>query len=335
MESAWKSHGRQNMVNARILFTFGAVWVANWHPISAHEGHGAEAPHETTQIGPVTLSPEAKQNLEIQTAEATVQTIEKTIKVAGTVQAIPGSRENVASKIAGRVSEIRANLGQYRKKGEALLTLEALQLSETPIHVQVVAPRNGKVSKLNVIKGDAVEPGTSLLELADYREVYAVAQVYESQIGSIAKGMAARVYSSAYKNAAMTSKVEIIGSEVNPLSRTIEVWLRVKNPDERLKINMSVNVYFLAAKEDESITVPRSALLGTGGDRFVFVEEGNKYIRTQVVTGIENDKWIEVVEGLAPGDVVVTQGNYQLQFAKSAAPVPKISDRAIPKASGK
>lgn len=323
------------MVNARTLFAAGAAWVATCLPIAAHEGHGAEAPHETAQTGPVTLSPEAKQNLEIQTAEATVQAIEKTIKASGTVQPIPGSRENVASKIAGRVSEIRTGLGQYRKKGETLLTLEALQLSETPIHVPVIAPRNGKVSKLNVIKGDAVEPGASLLEIADYHEVYAVAQVYESQIGSISKGMSARVYSSAFKNAEMDSKVEIIGSEVNPQSRTVEVWLRVKNPDERLKINMTVNVYFLASKEDESITVPRSALLGTGGDRFVFVEEGNKYTRTPVVTGIENDKWIEVVEGLAPGDVVVTQGNYQLQFAKSATPASKMSGSATPKASGK
>jgi cobalt-zinc-cadmium efflux system membrane fusion protein len=241
----------------------------------------------------------------------------------------------VTSKIAGRVADIRTNLGQYRKKGETLLTLEALQLSETPIHVPIAAPRSGKVVKLDVIKGDAVEPGTSLFEIADYHEVYAVAQVYESQIGTISKGMSARVYSPVLKNAEMDSKVEIIGSEVNPQSRTVEVWLRVRNPDERLKINMTVNVFFLADKEDETITVPRSALLGTGGDRFVFVEDGNKYIRTAVVTGIENDKWIEIIEGLAPGDVVVTQGNYQLQFAKSAAPASKTAGTPMPKAAGK
>jgi multidrug efflux pump subunit AcrA (membrane-fusion protein) len=71
-------------------------------------------------------------------------------------------------------------------------------------------------------------------------------------------------------------------------------------------------------------------LLGTGGERFVFVEEGDKYIRTPVATGIENDKWIEVVEGLAPGDVVVTQGNYQLQFAKRAERLPAVKPGADP-----
>lgn len=293
-------------------------------PVTAHEGHdhGEAPPQETAQSGPITLSVEAKKNLDMRTAEATVQSIERTIKASGTAQAIPGTRENVASKISGKVAELRAALGQSKKKGEILLVLESRQLSETPVRVNVAAPRSGKVVKLNVIKGDAVEPGAAMLELADYGEVYAVARVYESQIGRISKGMAARVYSPALKNKEMPSKVEIIGSEVNPQSRTVDVWVRVPNPDERLKINMTVNVYFLADREEEAITVPRSAVLGSGGERFVFVEEGEAYIRTAVVTGVENDKWIEIVEGVAPGDIVVTQGNYQLQFAKPAAKPP-------------
>ncbi len=291
------------------------------HRALAHEGHdhGESLVDQANTGGPIVLSEEAKKNLEILTAEATVQAIEKTIKASGTIAAIPGSRENITSKIAGRVVEVDATLGQSKKKGDVLFVLEARQLSETPIRVPVTAPRNGKVAKLDVIKGDAVEAGASLLELADYFEVYAVARVYESQIGKINKGMAARVYSPAFKNAEMDSKVDVIGSEVNAQSRTVDVWLRVKNPMERLKINMTVNVFFLSDKEDESIVVPRSAVLGSGGEKLVFVEDGNKYLRTSVVTGIENDKWIEIVEGLAPGDVVVTQGNYQLQYAKPKA----------------
>ncbi|HKP96954.1 MAG TPA: efflux RND transporter periplasmic adaptor subunit [Fibrobacteria bacterium] len=298
--------------------------------VSAHEGHdhGEAPPEQTAQSGPIVLSEEAKKNLDIKTAEASVQAIEKTIKASGVIEAIPGSRENVSSKIAGRVADLGSMLGQFKKKGEPLLVLEARQLAETPIRVPVSAPRSGKVVKLNVIKGDAVEIGASLLEIADYGEVYAVARVFESQIGKIDKGMAARVYSPVLKDKEMDSKVDVIGSEVNPQSRTVEVWLRVKNPGEQLKINMTVNVFFLADKEDESIVVPRSAVLGSGGERIAFVEDGNKYTRTPVVTGVENDKWIEIIEGLAPGDVVVTQGNYQLQFAKPKAAEAKPAAKA-------
>jgi multidrug efflux pump subunit AcrA (membrane-fusion protein) len=284
---------------------------------AAHEGHdhGEELQQQTAQSGPVSLTPEAKKNLEIRTAEAAIQPIEKTIKATGVVQPIPGTRETVSSRIAGRVAELRASLGQARKKGEVLLVLEARQIAETPIRVPVTAPRSGKVARLNVIEGDAVEPGTAMVEIADYREVFAVAKVYESQIGRISVGMPARVRTPVLRNVELESRVASIGSEVDPASRTVDVWVRVKNPEERLKINMNVNVHLLAEVAEETITVPRSAVLGQAGEKFVFVEEGNDYLRTPVVTGIENDKWIEVVEGLAPGDVVVTQGNYQLQFA--------------------
>jgi multidrug efflux pump subunit AcrA (membrane-fusion protein) len=295
-------------------------------PGAAHEGHdhGEAPPERTAGSGPIELSPETKRNLDIRTAEATVQAIEKTLTASGTVEAVPGTRETVSSKIAGRVVQVYAALGQRKKKGETLLVLEARQLSETPVRIAVTAPRSGRVARLNVIQGDAVETGASLLEIADYGEVYAVARVFESQIGKIAPGMAARVYAPVIKSKELDSKVDVIGSEVNPQSRTVEVRLRVKNPGEILKINMAVNVFFLADKEEETIVVPRAAVLGSGGDRLVFIEDGNKYLRTPVVTGIENDKWIEIMEGVAPGDVVVTQGNYQLQFAKpkAAAPVP-------------
>lgn len=298
----------------------------------AHEGHshGEEPPEQASrQSGPVILTEEARKNLDIKTAEATVQPIERTVKASGVIEAIPGTRENVSSKIPGKVAQLTATLGEYKRKGEPLLILEARQLAEVPVRVPVTAPRNGKVVKLDVIKGNAVEPGTSLLELADYNEVYAVARVYESQIGLIRKGMTARVYNPFLKGQEMDSKVDIIGTEVHPQSRTVEVWLRVRNPGERLKINMTVTVFFLADQADEAIAVPKMAVLGSGGDKFVFVVEGNNHTRTPVVTGIENDKWVEIVEGLAPGEVVVTQGNYQLQFAKPAKQDPNASGKPL------
>lgn len=299
---------RHILIGAFFLFSFAY----------SHEGHGDAAPSEEAgRPGPVTLSPEAKQNLELKTAEVIVQPIEKTIKCQGTIQPIAGTRGNIASKIVGRIAQIYVTLGQAVKPGDALISIEARQVSEAPVIVKLVAPRKGDVVKLNVIQGDAVEPGASLLEIADYSEVYAVAQVYETQIDRIKKNMAARVYLPGLTGNELVSIVDLIGSEVNPLTHTVDVWLRVKNMSRRLKINMAVAVYFIAEKESEALVVPRSAILTSGGEKFVFTEEGNRYERVPVVTGLENDKWIEIIEGLAPGDIVVTQGNYQLQFTKT------------------
>ena len=103
--------------------------------ILSHEGHdhGASAPQENISSGPITLSEEAKKNLEIKLAEATVQAIEKTIKANGTIQPVPGSRETISSTISGKIADLAVTMGQRIKKGDRLLTLEARQISETPI----------------------------------------------------------------------------------------------------------------------------------------------------------------------------------------------------------
>src|SRR5688572_15140306 len=87
----------------------------------AHDGHshGEEPPEQTTrESGPVILTEEARRNLDIRTAEATVQPIERTVKASGVIQAIPGSRENVSSRIPGKVAQLSATLGEYKRKGE-------------------------------------------------------------------------------------------------------------------------------------------------------------------------------------------------------------------------
>ena len=80
---------------------------------------------------------------------------------------------------------------------------------------------------------------------------------------------------------------------------------------------MQATISIVTASGDSVTAVPRSAVLGDMGNLFVFVETGDKgltYERHPVVTGIADDRFVEIVEGVLPGDKVVTQGNYQLQY---------------------
>jgi hypothetical protein len=66
--------------------------------------------------------------------------------------------------------------------------------------------------------------------------------------------------------------------------------------------------------------VPQRAVLGDLGNLFVFVRDGNTFERRNVVLGMKAGEQVEVIEGVLPGDNVVTEGHYQLQFATSAKP---------------
>ena len=83
------------------------------------------------------------------------------------------------------------------------------------------------------------------------------------------------------------------------------------------------------------ITVPLSAVLGEAGNLFVFVQDDkdpHTFMRTPVVLGQRDDRYVEVIEGVLPGANVVTVGNYQLQYV---APTPPKEAPAAATAAGK
>jgi len=71
-------------------------------------------------------------------------------------------------------------------------------------------------------------------------------------------------------------------------------------------------VAIVVGSNTQTIAVPVNAVIEDGPDKFVFVENADLYQKVDVVTGLSDDVYVEIVDGLYPGDVVVTQGNHQL-----------------------
>jgi multidrug efflux pump subunit AcrA (membrane-fusion protein) len=91
---------------------------------------------------------------------------------------------------------------------------------------------------------------------------------------------------------------------------------------------MRTQLSFVVEESEAAVVVPREAVLGENGDFFVFrqiMTAPFAYERTPVVVGLRDDRFIEIVDGVLPGDRVVTRGNYQLQYVGGGAAA-KIED---------
>jgi multidrug efflux pump subunit AcrA (membrane-fusion protein) len=101
---------------------------------------------------------------------------------------------------------------------------------------------------------------------------------------------------------------------------------------------MRATLQIVTAQADTVITVPLSAVLGESGNLFVFVQDDkdpHTFMRTPVVVGQRDDRYVEVIEGVLPGANVVTVGNYQLQYVAPTAkgtPAPAPGDAKAPAA---
>lgn len=287
-----------------------------------HAGHD-KAPGEEGEAatsGPITITAEAKTNLALKVDAAKLRTLEKTFMAIGQIEPIPSRAAAVSSRISGRVVDIKATEGQTVKKGDPLIEVESRQVGNPPPRVVYPAPIDGVVTRRDVLLNGPVEPDKNLLEIVDLSEVYAEGQVFEGQVAQVKAGQKARVVVESFPGLTFEGTVDLVSGVLEPETRTLRIWVRVANPEGKLRPNMRATLHLVTEAADEVVAIPHSAVLGEAGNLFAFVQtdkDGLVYERRPVVTGIKDDQYVEITEGIFEGDKVVTLGNYQLQYVAS------------------
>ncbi|ODU25129.1 MAG: hypothetical protein ABS95_00875 [Verrucomicrobia bacterium SCN 57-15] len=304
-----------------------------------HAGHG-KAPGEdgeTSAFGPIAITAEAKKNLAIKVEEADVRTIEKTFMAIGQIEPIPNRSAAVSSRISGRVAELKVNPGETVRKGQVLVEVESRQLGDPPPRAQYTAPIDGVVTDRHVLLGDTVEPDKHLMEIVDLSEVYAEGRIFEGQVASVKLGQKVRLHVEAYPEVDFEGTVDLMSGQLEPESRTLNIWVRVKNKEARLRPNMRATLYIVTDVAESVVAAPLSAVLGGAGRLFVFVqsdEEGLIYDKRAVVTGMKDDRYVEIIEGVFPSDKLVTEGNYQLQYVTTKPKSPESTNSVAAAVAG-
>ena len=292
----------------------------------AHEGH-VHGPGETETVatGPVVLSDEAIKNLDVQTVEATLAPMQRTIGMIGRIEGLPERLAKIAPRAEGRVAEILVHLGDRVSAGQPVLKFEPRTVGNPPVILH--SPINGFVVRQEASLGQALNPDTVLMEVADYSQVLARGMTFESPDLSLIKpGQNATVRLDVFRDRIFQGKVQRLDVGLERESRTFEVYVLLDNPDLQLRPNMQASVSIAIGEPQEALAVPQRAVLGDLGNLFVFVRDGNTFERRNVVLGMKSGDQVEIVEGVLPGDNVVTEGHYQLQFATAPAKSAEAAD---------
>ncbi len=311
-------------MNRQLALTVSLVALLATSVAQAHEGH-SEAPGAQAAAGAeryeVEVSAEARRNLELKVAAAELRPLETVLNLTGEIVALPERSGAVASRIAGRVASVLVAEGDSVRRGQPVVTVESLLLGDPPPRVTYAAPLSGVVIDRHIVAGDAVEPNAHLLEIADLEEVLAIGRVFEGQVARVREGQVARVVVPAFPDRTFEGVVERVGGQLDVNSRSIPVFVRLRNADGAFRPHMQASIALVTERSSSALTVPRSAILGEFGSLFVFVEsdrDATRFERRPIARGASDDRFAEVLDGLVPGERVVTAGGYQLQFLPPA-----------------
>jgi Cu(I)/Ag(I) efflux system membrane fusion protein len=180
-----------------------------------------------------------------------------------------------------------------------------------PIAIQWLSPRDGIVLQRAAIEGMRAQPGDVLFRIADVSLVWALADVAERDLGSIAVGQNVTVRARSYPGRSFMGRISVIYPQVNKETRTARVRIELENADLALLPDMYVDAEIDTGSAAPVLSVAENAVLDTGSRQTVLLDRGKgRFEPREVKLGRRGEGFVEIRDGIAPGDAVVTSANF-------------------------
>lgn len=191
--------------------------------------------------------------------------------------------------------------------------IDAIAKADSPPRDVVFrSPAMGHLEDKMIVQGSAVQPGMKLLSLADHSTMWLDAQVYEAQSALVKMGQRVEVTVEAVPGQTFVGKVTFIYPHLDHMTRTLMVRSTFDNPDFDLKPGMYADANIITQPVRNAIQVPQEAVIDTGTKQIVFLagDPGHFSPRTVRVGIRSDDDRVQIVDGLAVGETVVTSGQF-------------------------
>lgn len=266
----------------------------------------------------IILDDVAVSNMNLEFAEAEETSFEETIFSLGTLEVLPGKSAIVSSRIPGRAFSVLVIPHQEVDAGAEVAWIESRQPGDPPPVVKLEAPIAGFVSKVHLAQGQPVSPDDALIEILDLSTVEAVAHVPQHFSAKLKPGQKAHIRLQALPGQVFEARLAHLAVEAEASTGTIEAAFHLANAEHLLRPGMKAEFSIVVSERENVLSIPREAVQGDPAHRFIYVKDyelKNAFVKAPVVLGAQNDRFVEVISGLLPGDEVVTRGAYTLAFA--------------------
>jgi multidrug efflux pump subunit AcrA (membrane-fusion protein) len=290
----------------------------------------AEAAYSTS-VGATLPEESAKAELDVQTAQQELDAQQKLytsredlfkqgalprkdFDAAAVSLAQAKSAYNIARKhldglnAVGKQGALKSASGQLTSAKGKLLNSEA-QLS----YSEVRSPIDGYITDRPLYPGEMASTAAPLLTIMDISQIIAKAHIPQSDALLLHKGDKATI-SLAGLETPIAGRVSLISPALDPNSTTVEVWVQAPNAGQQLRPGTTAQIAITAQTVKDALVVPSAALLDAKGDeaKVLVVDEKSLANSRDVKTGIQSGQQVQIVSGLKPGEVVVTEGAFGL-----------------------
>ncbi|KUO64217.1 MAG: hypothetical protein APF80_17520 [Alphaproteobacteria bacterium BRH_c36] len=175
------------------------------------------------------------------------------------------------------------------------------------------APLGGVVVNRHLVLGESVATDREAFVIADVSQVWIDISIYPNDLTKVSAGLPVRIQTENGNGMAIIGKIAHITPNVSEETRTAKARVVLDNQQMRLRPGMFVNALIDISTTDVAVRVPKSALQNHEGKEVVFVSESGKFEPRPVKLGRRNGQFVEVVSGLATGEIIAAEGSFVIK----------------------
>jgi membrane fusion protein (multidrug efflux system) len=193
---------------------------------------------------------------------------------------------------------------------------------------EIRAPFDGVAGLRQVSEGAYIAAGTDIARLEKIDQLKLDFRVPETYLAQLKSGLAVNAAVDAFPQMSFPGKVYAIEPAVDEQTRTMLARARVANPDLRLRPGMFARVSLTLGVRENAVWIPEEAIVPRGQDSYVFRVVDSKAELVLVQTGTRRVGEVEILKGIAAGDVVVTEGTQRLAPGMQVSIIPSAKPAA-------
>jgi len=256
-------------------------------------------------------------SLALQLARKDRERAERLVKAGAAPTKRLDEARTVEATTEARLEAAEIRLAQYEASSSAEATAQGAKL------FALRAPISGTLVETHAAPGANVKAGEVIFKIVDLDSVYISAVVPEADLPRIRNLTGAELELPGADQPVRLGRLIAVGRIVDPASRTFPVIYEMDNKNRRVAINQAVHVRLLTTAAALAPAVPESAIVDDGGRPVVFLQlTGEAFQRRPVHLGIREGGYVQVLDGVFPGERVVTTGAHLIRLAAMSNQVP-------------